>query len=204
MATGNSGATEEKAPSSVVSTASGASGGSKLVVILSLVNLIVTMGMLAVLFVSFQRDKKRPSVEDISARSATGEAEGEKSKEKEGGGKEEEGKDVEKKKPSNFGKMITLDQFTINLSTPGSATPKFVRINISLELPNDEAESEINVKMPQVRNVVIDLFNSKRPADLATVDGREYIKEEIKNALNAFLVSGKVKGVFFTSFALAG
>jgi flagellar basal body-associated protein FliL len=36
------------------------------------------------------------------------------------------------------------------------------------------------------------------------VDGREYLKDEIRNALNTFLVNGKIKGVFFTSFALAG
>jgi flagellar basal body-associated protein FliL len=50
--------------------------------------------------------------------------------------------------------------------------------------------------------VVIDLFNSKRPSDLATGEGRDYLKEEIKNAINGFMVSGKVKGVFFTNFAL--
>ena len=56
--------------------------------------------------------------------------------------------------------------------------------------------------MPQVRNVIIDLFNSKRPADLASADGRDYLKEEIRNSLNSFMVSGKIKGVFFTNFAL--
>ena len=38
--------------------------------------------------------------------------------------------------------------------------------------------------------------------DLASAEGRDYLKEEIRNALNGFLVNGKVKGVFFTNFAL--
>ena len=97
---------------------------------------------------------------------------------------------------------MTLDQFTVNLSTPGSASPKYVRVNISLEVSSEDAELEVNSKMPQVRNAVIDLFNSKRPGDLATAEGRDYLKEEIRNALNAFMVTGKVKGVFFTNFAL--
>ena len=55
-----------------------------------------------------------------------------------------------------------------------------------------------------LRNVIIDLFNSKRPGDLATAEGREYLKEEIKNAINGFMISGKVRGVYFTNFALSG
>jgi flagellar FliL protein len=82
--------------------------------------------------------------------------------------------------------------------------PKFVRVNISLEVPTDDTESEVTSKMPEVRNVIIDLFNSKRPADLANADGREYLKEEIKNAINGFMVSGKIRGVYFTNFAMAG
>ena len=51
--------------------------------------------------------------------------------------------------------------------------------------------------------IIIDLFNSKRPADLATAEGRDYLKDEIRNAINTFMVSGKVKGVFFTNFAMS-
>jgi flagellar protein FliL len=99
--------------------------------------------------------------------------------------------------------MVTLEQFTVNLSTPGSVNPKFVRVNISLEVPTEDAEAEVTTKLPQVRNAIIDLFNSKRPADLATAEGRDYLKEEIRNALNGFLVNGKVRGVYFTNFALS-
>ena len=100
--------------------------------------------------------------------------------------------------------MVTLDQFTVNLTTPGSTTPKYVRVNISLEVPSDDVESELTQRMPQVRNAIIDLFNSKRPSDVVSEEGRQYLKEEIRGALNGFMVSGKVKGVFFTNFALSG
>lgn len=208
MAAGNSGATGEKAPSSVGGSSEGGGGGSnKVGLIISAVNLVFTLGMVAILFLSFQKEKARPSVEDMATKAG---GEGEEGKEKkegeEGHGGEGHGgeaKESSKRKTVEFGKMLTLEQFTVNLSTPGSVNPKFVRVNISLELPNDEVEAEVNNKMPQVRNVVIDLFNSKRASDLSTPDGRDYLKEEIRNALNSFLVSGKVKGVFFTSFALS-
>lgn len=196
-------AAEEKAehPSSLAAGSGG--GGSKLVLILTGVNILATLGMVAILFISFQRERRTPAVEDIAAHASSEENKGEEAK---GGGEGHGGKEGAKeggKKASNFGKMVTLELFTVNLATPGSSSPKFVRVNISLEVPTEDIEGEVNSKMPQVRNAIIDLFNSKRPADLATADGRDYLKEEIKNALNGFLVSGKIKGVFFTNFALS-
>lgn len=181
--------------------------GNALIIIMSVVNLLATMGMLIVIYLSFQRDKIHSSVEDIAAQTIN-DAEGKKregrDRESRGESKDFDGKNSEKKKTIDFGKMVTLEQFTVNLSTPGSVNPKYVKVNISLEVPTDDAEVEVNSKMPQIRNAIIDLFNSKRASDLATADGREYLKEEIRNALNNFLINGKIKGVFFTNFALAG
>jgi flagellar FliL protein len=207
-------AAEEKTESAASGAASpSAGGGSKLVLILTGVNLLATIGMVTVLFLSFQKEKKKPAVEDIAAQAGEhAEAKaGEHGAEAKGGehgaaagehgGAHGDAKGGHKK-AVDYGRMITLDQFTVNLSAPGSATAKYVRVNISLEVPTDDAEGEVTSKMPQVRNVIIDLFNSKRPNDLATAEGRDYLKEEIRNALNGFLINGKVKGVFFTNFAL--
>jgi flagellar protein FliL len=192
-------AADEKAEN-ISTTAGSPSGGNRTVMILTVVNLLATIGMVAVLFVSFQRDKKNARIEDLSvaAKTETKTADGAKSAEATGN------KENSAKKAVESGKMVTLEQFTVNLSTPGSVTPKFVRVNISIEVPTEDAETELMTKMPQVRNTIIDLFNSKRAADLAGADGRDYLKDEIKNALNGFMVNGKVKGVFFTNFAVAG
>lgn len=181
--------------------------GNVLIIIMSIVNLLATIGILVVIYLSFQRDKSHSSVEDIAAQTIN-DAEGKKregkDKDSRSDSKDFDGKIDDKKRAMDFGKMVTLEQFTVNLSTPGSVNPKYVKVNISLEVPTDDSEVEVNSKMPQIRNAIIDLFNSKRASDLATADGREYLKEEIRNALNNFLINGKIKGVFFTNFALAG
>lgn len=195
----------ENQASGLSAPAQASAGVSKIVLALTAANMIATIGMIAIMFISFQREKKSQSVEDISVHGPASDghegADGDGAKDhgKSGHGAEAGGG----KKHSNFGKIISLEQFTVNLSTPGSITPKFVRVNVALELPNDDSEEEVNSKTPQIRNTIIDLFNSKRPADLVTAEGRDYLKEEIRNALNAFLVNGKIKGVFFTNFALS-
>lgn len=195
-------AKEAAAPAAEHKESSGG-GGNKIVLILSAVNSVVVIAMMAVLFISQQKEKKAASITDISAQEEAPVAE--EKADAHGGGGHGGGHGAAAaapKKTAQFGKIITLDMFTVNLSTPGGTAPRFVRVNISIEVPSDEVEAEITHKMPQVRNTIIDLFNSKRPTDLATPDGRDYVKDEIKNAVNGFLVTGKIKGVFFTNFAV--
>lgn len=176
---------------------SNSGGGGKLIVILGVVNLLATFGIIGLLVVSFQKSATHPRVDDIV--SAEPNAEGEEGAEEGAEANAEPGEDSE----HSFGKMVTLDQFTVNLSVSGGSTPKFARVNISLEVGGGDTESEIVQKMPRVRNIIIDLFNSKRPNDLATPEGRSYLKDEIRTAINSFLVTGKLSGVFFTNFALS-
>jgi len=189
---------EAKAESSAPASSPNGGGGNKLVTILTIVNLLVCVGMGALLFISFNKEKSRSTVTDIDVES---EAQAPVVEEHGSGGHGDASAHGEKK-AAGFGTMLQLEQFTVNLSSPGASTQKYVRVNISIEVANEEVSAEVNSKMPQVRNAIIDLFNSKRSSDLATAEGREFLKEEIRSALNSFMSSGKVKGVYFTNFAV--
>lgn len=181
-------------------------GGNKIVTILTIVNLVACIGIGAVLFISHKKQNASPQIGDIQA-SADGES-GDAKKTGDGQGASAttgDGQGAGKTgKSPNDSRTIPLEQFTVNLATPGGTAQKFVRVNIALELGADEVEKEVQAKMPQVRNAIIDLFNSKRPNDLVSAEQREYLKEEIRNALNSFMTNGKVKGVYFTNFAVTG
>jgi flagellar protein FliL len=194
-------AEEQKAEEKPAEAVPAPAGNNKLVMILTLVNVLVTFGIVGMLFVSFKKEQTQPRVTDIVADADSHGGDGAAKDDGHVGGGGDKGA---KHAPGMAGKMVTLEQFTVNLSVTGTGTQKFARVNISVELPTEDTEAEVNQKMPQVRNAIIDLFNSKRPTDLATPEGRNYLKEEIRNALNSFLVTGKIKGVFFTSFNLSG
>ncbi len=201
---------DAKAAAPAAGPASGG-GGSKIVTILTIVNLVVCIGIGATLFISHKKQNALPQVGDIqpSAEGGHGEAKkeeghGEEKAEGHGEAKGEHGEGKGEKRGSTDGHSLALEQFTVNLATPGGTSQKFVRVNIALELGTDEVEKEVQAKMPQVRNAIIDLFNSKRPNDLVSAEQREYLKEEIRNALNSFMSNGKVKGVYFTNFAVTG
>ncbi len=66
--------------------------GGNLVMILSAVNIVITLAMVAVLFISFQREKSRQTAEDIALRASEGDG-----KDK-GHGEGKEGEHTETKK----------------------------------------------------------------------------------------------------------
>lgn len=209
----------EEAKAAPAEASSGGGGGNKLVLILTLVNLIACIGIGAVLFIAHKKQSAQPQVTDIQASAEGGEhgapadGHGEAKKDEHGGGGHDAapadghgggGGHGGSSKSSADTRTIPLEQFTVNLATPGGTAQKFVRVNVALELPTEDVEKEVQSKMPQVRNAIIDLFNSKRPNDLVSAEQREYLKEEIRNALNSFMNSGKVKSVYFTNFAVTG
>lgn len=166
-------------------------GGSKMPVILAVLNLLLTVGIGAVVYLQFQHDQKEQRISDIRVSDPS--QPGNESE------KAAEAKAVAVEKT----KVLSLDQFTVNLSTAVGAPPKFARVMIAIEVTNDDTSEELTQRMPQVRNSIIDLFNSKRPADLQTGEGRNFLKEEIRNTLNSFLVTGKVKSIFFSNFSVS-
>ena len=202
---------EEAAPA--VEAPSGG-GGGKLGAILAILNLLLTLGIGTVIFIQFKKDKNKEQVSDIQTHEPAHTEEkaaehgGEAKKDEHGGGEHGEAKADEHGehgggKAAKAETIITLEQFTVNLSTAVGAPPKFARVVIAVEVNSSDTSQELTQKMPQVRNSIIDLFNSKRPVDLQTGEGRNFLKEEIRNALNSFLVTGKVKGIFFSNFSVA-
>jgi flagellar basal body-associated protein FliL len=193
-----------EAPPAAASPAS--SGGSKLPAILAIVNLLLTIGIGSIVFIQFKKDKNKEQVADIQPDAAAhGEAaHGEAKTEGHGEAAKADGHgDGHGAAKAVETKVISLEQFTVNLSTAVGAPPKFARVVIAVEVGSEETSQELTQKMPQVRNSIIDLFNSKRPIDLQTGEGRNFLKEEIRNALNSFLITGKVKGIFFSNFSVS-
>ncbi len=194
---------------------SGTDKTGKLGLVLAALNLVLVIGIGVVVFLQFQKEKHKESHSDIDAHSeAHGEAgDGHGAEKSEHGGAEksegsehggghgggEHGASAAKKGDQ----LVTLEQFTVNLATSPGTPPRYARVIIALEVPSSETAQEITQKLAPVRNAIIDLFNSKRPADLQGGEGRNFLKEEIRNALNSFLITGKVKSVFFSNFAVS-
>lgn len=209
---------EEKAAESGGGT--GAGGGSKIVVITSLVNMVATLGMVAVLLLAHQKEKSAPTLDDVvkgqaakgeggegghgDAKAGHGEGgggEGHGEGHGEGGGHGAEG--AGGPAAGDAGVILALDPFTVNLTTGQGTSPRYVRLNVSVELERGAPDREFGIKTARVRDTIINLLNAKKAGELNSVDGREQLKDEIKRSINAFMLQSKLKGVYFTNFAIS-
>ena len=166
------------------------SGKNPLITILVIVNTVVLAAVGYFQFMTHKKLVETPSIRDVvkaEMKKITGE---------EGDGKGDTGEAV-----TDDGKLFSLDGFTANLAQ-GDGPKRFVRLNTVLKFSKDSNEEEFKRRKAQIRDSIITTLNGKRPEDLLSVQGKNYLKEEIKAAINGFLVDGHVIDVFYVSFQI--
>jgi flagellar FliL protein len=97
--------------------------------------------------------------------------------------------------------LLDLETFTVNLAQ-GDGPRRYVRLQTVLKMSEDSDSTEVEARKPQIRDTVIGILNSKRPEDLLKRDGKLYLKEQIKSAINSYLIDGKVIDVFYVGFQI--
>ncbi len=100
----------------------------------------------------------------------------------------------------HIGKIISLDSFVVNISD--RERDRYLKLKTELELSMPELSDELDQRMPQIRDLIISLLGSKSFEEVRTIEGKNFLREEILLRINSLLVSGKVKRVFFTEFVV--
>ena len=188
----------------------GASGGGsgKLMMGLLGLNMVVMIAVAVVLFLGQKKQAQQASLEQVAEGAhaeapAGGEHGAPAAGGEHGGGGGEHGGGGKKGEPAvdpNAAKFFALGDFTANLAGPASG--RYVKITVNFEMSKDSDEEEMKARKPQFRDKVISLLNAKKPDDLQTAEGRNYLKEEIKTVANTFVKKGKVEGVYFSAFVI--
>lgn len=165
-----------------------ANARNPLLTILVLVNMVLVAGVGYFQWTMFQKINSQPDIVDV-VKAEVQKANPEDTKEATGEAREEDGI------------LLPLDGFTANLAQ-GDGPRRYVRMQAVLKFSKGSSEEEFKARKPQIRDVIISTLNSKRPEDLLKQEGKNYLKEEIKSAINAFLVDGSVIDVYYVSFQI--
>jgi len=102
-----------------------------------------------------------------------------------------------------LGKMDKLGSFLVNLAD--SEETHYLRTVIETEEnfgSSPEFENEIGNRRSQLRDLVIATLAAKNTADIKTPEGKEALKEELKERINSVLAKGQIAQVYFTEFAV--
>ncbi|MEC9281876.1 MAG: flagellar basal body-associated FliL family protein [Bdellovibrionota bacterium] len=162
--------------------ASGGGGNSKptLFIILAIINMLIVGGVGAMLYMGKKKEEAKPGIDNV--------IEGEQETQAKEAAEEEE----------FIGKLVPLETFLVNLA--GTRGGKLMKINMSLEVGNDEVQAEIEKRKPQIRDIILILLSSKTYDQVSNREGKDILRDEIKNTVNSFLTKGQVKRVLFTEF----
>jgi flagellar FliL protein len=153
---------------------------SLLLMVLAVINMLVVVGVGFMLWQGKKKEAAEPKIEHVIK------------------GEHEAQQNEQRAEKSFIGKIIPLETFIVNLS--GSKGRRIAKVNMELELEGDQIQDEIEKRKAQVRDIIIIILSSKTYDDVADRDGKDALRSEIKDTVNAFLTKGKIANVYFTEF----
>jgi len=103
-------------------------------------------------------------------------------------------------KNSNIGPMVNIDEFIVNIISAENS--HYVKASFTLELNNDVVREEVERRMPQIRDSILLLLGNKTYDELQDLQGKKQLKAELTSKINSFLVTGRVKSIYFTQFVV--
>jgi flagellar FliL protein len=114
-----------------------------------------------------------------------------------------QGAQQEKAKKSEMKATLHLEPFLVNLADKD--TVRFVKVTFQLGLADATLGEELSkepVVLAATRDTIISLLSSKTAEEILTPAGKEKLREEVRNRVNAVLPRGKVGEVYITDFVV--
>jgi flagellar FliL protein len=157
------------------------SGGQKptLFIILAILNMLFVVGVGALVYLGKKQEAAQPKIDDV----IQGEAAAQK---------------AEAEQKEFIGKLIPLETFLVNLA--GSRGRKLAKVNLELEVNSLDVQEEIEKLKPKIRDIIIIILSSKSYAQVSAKEGKDALRDEIRDQVNLFLTKGQIKRVYFTEF----
>jgi flagellar FliL protein len=77
--------------------------------------------------------------------------------------------------------FVTLDPFVVNLA---GEVQHYLQVGIDLKVADEHVNEQIKVHLPEIRNGVLLLLSSKEVEELSTLEGKNRLRAEIRDAVN--------------------
>ncbi len=99
-----------------------------------------------------------------------------------------------------MGNINLVEDLVVNPS--GSQGMRYLCTTVAFESLLPEVSGELTQREAQVRDVLIEILGKRTVEELATLETRDQIRNEIKMAVNELVSTGEVVGVYFSNFVL--
>lgn len=86
-----------------------------------------------------------------------------------------------KHKPPAVPVFVTLEPFVVNMA---GEVQHFMQVGIDLRVAEASVSDQIKQHLPEIRNGVLLLLSSKKVEDVASIEQKNYLRDEIRAAVN--------------------
>ncbi len=94
--------------------------------------------------------------------------------------------------------IVPMETVVVNLG--GISSNRYLRIQTSLEVGNEDDQKMISEKEVILRDKMISFFSSKTMRDIETEGGLFKLRLELKDVLNRLVGAGVIKQIYFSDF----
>ncbi len=100
--------------------------------------------------------------------------------------------------------FFALEPLTVNLQSDDGL--HYLRVGLSLKLTDPKAQEHLTQHMPEIRSRILLALSNKHPEELATLDGKHALADELKTLIEQPTQPGnqsaRVDDVLFTEFVV--
>jgi flagellar protein FliL len=94
--------------------------------------------------------------------------------------------------------FLDMPDVLVNLSANGgSERTQYLKVKVTLELPNDATSAQIQPLMPRLMDAFQTYLRELRPSDLDGLAGLYRLKEELTRRVNAAIAPSRINAVLF-------
>jgi flagellar FliL protein len=113
------------------------------------------------------------------------------------------------KKKDQIGVLIPISpDIIVNIMSAGGE--RYLKVSLVLEVDTVKGkekatkvvQEEISKRIPQFRDAIISILRVKTKEEIDEKEGKDLIRKEIINTVNNFLISGKIKNIYFQDFVI--
>jgi flagellar protein FliL len=93
--------------------------------------------------------------------------------------------------------FVDMPDVLVNLSSSGGERTQYLKVKISLELPDEQVQAQIQPVMPRILDTFQTYLRELRPTDLDGSAGLYRLKEELTRRVDAAIAPNKINAVLF-------
>jgi flagellar FliL protein len=98
------------------------------------------------------------------------------------------------------GPLFSLQTFIVNLADQDRS--RYLRVSMDLELADSADANTINERLSQVRDSILMILPSRQFVEIASMEGKIALRDEIIARLNGLFNKKVVTNIFFTEFVV--